>query len=159
MPEDRVKAAYLFRFISYIDSPPIAFTQPTSPYVIGVVVKEYIAEELARIASGKIINTRPLAINKIYFGESLSRICLLYIGHDENSRLPQWLKIPIPGPSGQVIYISLEYRRVLHTGKSGISATFNLKLLDTLENMWEFLNDRFGSVAVCNEGPLSADSG
>lgn len=119
--EDRIKAAYLFRFISYIDWPPRSFAQSASPYVIGVVSEDYIARELSRISQGKTINGRPVIVKKVFFGEVLTEFHLLYIGHEENSRLPRWMK----AASGMPLLTVTESRDAI-----GLGGMVNFRIVD-----------------------------
>lgn len=119
--ESRVKAAYLYRFISYIDWPPQAFPQPNSPYVIGIVGEERVAEEFSRISVGKLVNSRPISVKKIFYADSLSGVHLLYIGHEENSRLSQWMK----ASAGLPLLTVTESRDAI-----GLGSMINFRLVD-----------------------------
>lgn len=89
--ESGVKAAFLYKFLGYIDWPSTAFSKPDSPYVIGVFAADAIAEELAQIASGRMVNSRPVTVRKIREGEPLSGIHMLFIGRKAGARQAQLL--------------------------------------------------------------------
>ncbi|MGV3741876.1 MAG: YfiR family protein [Burkholderiaceae bacterium] len=120
--EERVKAAYLFRFISYIDWPPRSFSQPNSPYVVGIAGNDRVAEELRRISSGKLVNNRPVVVRSVNFGDSLSDIHQLYIGEEENSRLAPWIKSAASLP----ILIVTEGRAAIGQG-----SMINFRIIDS----------------------------
>jgi len=90
--EQRVKAAYLYRFVSYIDWPPRSFENDNSPYVIGIVGAELVADELTRIAAAKTINGRALAVQRLRPGQPAAGVHMLFIGRTENERLDQWTR-------------------------------------------------------------------
>ena len=87
--EERVKAAYLYRFPNYIEWPAAAFAKPESPYVLAVLGDDNIVDELNRISAGRMINNRPVTVRKLQGGELPPGIHLLFIGRSERSRLPQ----------------------------------------------------------------------
>ncbi len=90
--EERVKAAFIYKFLNYADWPPASFAKPESPYVIGVIGADAIADELAKISAGRSVNSRPAVIKKIQPGDALHGIHVLFIGKAERARQPQLLK-------------------------------------------------------------------
>jgi hypothetical protein len=90
--EERVKAAYLHKFLNYAEWPATAFPQPDTPYVIGVAGDDPVAAELARIAAGKTVNNRGVVIKRLFAGETLNDLHMLFIGHGERARQAQWLR-------------------------------------------------------------------
>ncbi|HWI13922.1 MAG TPA: YfiR/HmsC family protein, partial [Burkholderiales bacterium] len=47
---DRIRAAYILKFLEYVEWPEALFSDAAAPFVIGVNGAEYIANELARLA-------------------------------------------------------------------------------------------------------------
>lgn len=90
--EERVKAAYLYRFPNYVEWPASAFAKPESPYVIAVLGDDNIVDELNRISAGRMINSRPVSIKRLQGSELAADIHLLFIGRSERSRLPQLVR-------------------------------------------------------------------
>jgi L-arabinose isomerase len=90
--EERVKAAYLYRFPNYVEWPASAFTKPDTPYVIGVLGDNNIVDELSRISAGRLINNRPVNVKKLQEGDVPSGIHVLFIGRSERARLSQLAK-------------------------------------------------------------------
>ena len=91
----QVKAAYLFKFGNYVLWPPQTFANDQSPIVIGVVAEDRLADELERIAVGRTISTRPVAIKRLQPGEMVSGVHILFIGQGEASP-SNWL-LPLKG--------------------------------------------------------------
>lgn len=88
--EERVKAAFIYKFLGYADFPPAAFPGPMSPITIGVLGADEIAEELARIVAGRNIGNRPVVVRPLRESELGGAMHLLFIaGHDcaRDSRL------------------------------------------------------------------------
>jgi hypothetical protein len=90
--ERGVKAAFLYKFLGFIEWPPEAFPQPDSPFVIGVIGADTVAAELAQIAAGRTVNNRPVTVKKITNGEPFSELHMLFIGRSESARQAQLLR-------------------------------------------------------------------
>src|SRR5256885_10604744 len=56
--EYRVKAAFLYKFGSYIEWPSRSFARTDSPVAIGVMGANALADELAQIVAGRSVNGR-----------------------------------------------------------------------------------------------------
>lgn len=84
--EHRVKAAYLYKFGGYIEWPEEAFANADSPFVIGVLGADALAEELARIAQGRKFGQRAIVVRKLRDGDPLSGVHVLYVGHTDPQR-------------------------------------------------------------------------
>jgi YfiR/HmsC-like len=78
--ERSVKAAYLYKFLAYVDWPPAAFPQQTAPIVIGVVGAYDIADELSRITASRSVHSRALSVRRMREGDPLDDVQLLFIG-------------------------------------------------------------------------------
>lgn len=90
--EQRVKAASLYKFLGYVEWPADTFVGPDSPYVVAIAGAGEIARELARVANGRRVNNRPIQVRRVKYGDSLAGAHMLYIGAEEEGRLPLWLK-------------------------------------------------------------------
>jgi hypothetical protein len=90
--EQRVKAVSLYKFLGYVDWPPASFPQPDSPYVVGIIDADDIADELARISIGHSLYNRPVNVRKLRAGDSLDDIDVLFIGRIDKARQAQILK-------------------------------------------------------------------
>lgn len=60
-----VKAAFLYKFGSFIDWPPGVFPGPKSPVQLCVVGRDPFGGTLDRVVQGQTINTRPIAVKRI----------------------------------------------------------------------------------------------
>ena len=85
--EYRVKAAFLYKFGSYVDWPQQTFERTDSPLVIGVVGADALADELAQIVAGRTINGRPLIIKKLRRGDPLTGLHILFVSRTEEARM------------------------------------------------------------------------
>lgn len=79
--ERGVKAAFLFKFLAYVELP--APTATGAPYVVGVVGADDIADELARVAQGHSVNNRAVQVRVLHEGDTLAGIQMLFIGNGD----------------------------------------------------------------------------
>jgi len=103
--EYRVKAAFLYKFGSYIEWPEQAFARADSPLVIGVLGADALADELAQIAGGHTVNGRPVTVRKLRRQDALAGVNILFVGRAESSRLADILA----GVRGQPLLVVTEF--------------------------------------------------
>jgi hypothetical protein len=84
--EYKVKAAFLYKFASYVEWPADVF-EPDSPFVIGVAGADALADELAQIVVGRSIGGRPVAVRKLRRSDPVSGLHILFFGRS-NRGLP-----------------------------------------------------------------------
>jgi hypothetical protein len=89
--EQRVKAAFLFKFGGYVEWPERVFPRGDSPLVIGVAGADVLAEELSRITSGRTMNGRPVTVRRIRSVEQAASVHVLFISRSEAGRLGELL--------------------------------------------------------------------
>ena len=87
--EMRVKAAFLYKFIGYIDWPPSSFARPDTPVLIAVVGADSLAAEVTQAVAGRTVNDRPVTVRRLKPGEPLDGVHVLFVGKAESARLPQ----------------------------------------------------------------------
>lgn len=85
--EAGVKAAFLFRFATYIEWPPSAFPSATAPFVIGVMGNDEVARQLAALTKGRNLGSHPVAVQPMRDGDSLKGVDLLFVGRALADRL------------------------------------------------------------------------
>jgi hypothetical protein len=89
--EYRVKAAFLYKFGSYIEWPSGSFSRADSPVAIGVMGADALADELAQIVAGRNVNGRPVSVRKLRPGDPLAGLHVLFIGRSHGGRLGEIL--------------------------------------------------------------------
>ena len=87
--ERSVMAAYIYRFITYVEWPVSAFPHAETPIVIGVINADDIAAELEQIVQGRTAHNRRLQVRRIAPNESLAGVNVLFIGSDAAPKLLQ----------------------------------------------------------------------
>jgi hypothetical protein len=78
--EQKVKAAYLYHFSSFVEWPGKAFAAANSPLEIGVMEADALAEQLVRTIAGRTVRGRPLAVRKLRRTDSPAELHLLFVG-------------------------------------------------------------------------------
>lgn len=90
--ESRVKAAFIYKFVDYVEWPETAFAQPGAPVMIAVIGADAVADELAQIAEGRKVNERAVIVKRIRSGDSLSGVHILFIGSGAVAQLAPLLQ-------------------------------------------------------------------
>lgn len=89
--EYRVKAAYLFDFLKFVEWPEDSFADPLAPIVVGVVGEDPFGSALPEVVIGKTVQGRDLVLRRYRVGEDLRGAHLLFISASERKQLPQIL--------------------------------------------------------------------
>jgi hypothetical protein len=78
--EHEIQAAFVFKFLSFVEWPPQAFARPETPIAIGVLGADDIYSELQEIVSGRVVQGRPVTVRRVREGEALNGLQVLYVG-------------------------------------------------------------------------------
>lgn len=78
--ESSVKAAYLYKFLAYVEWPAASFASADAPQVIGVLGADDVLAELQRLVVGRQVNGHPLAARRVALGEPVESLHVLYVG-------------------------------------------------------------------------------
>lgn len=87
--ERQVKAAYLYKFASYVDWPEAALPQADSPLVIAVLGADELADELEQAVAGHSIKGHPITVRKLRHTDPVQGVHMLFIGQPEIARLDE----------------------------------------------------------------------
>lgn len=82
--EHQVKAAFLYKFLSYVQFPARPQATPDAPLTIGVIGADALADELAQLAADRRVNGLPVIVRKLRAGDSVSGLHILFIGRAAN---------------------------------------------------------------------------
>jgi hypothetical protein len=77
---DNVKAAYLLRFLNYVEWPSASFAAADAPYVVGVANDDAMLAELQRQAIGRSVNHRAVRARRVNAGDAMAGLHVLFIG-------------------------------------------------------------------------------
>ncbi len=88
--EQSVKAAFLYKFASFVEWPASVMPRADAPIMIAVAGSEAILAELGQMVVGRTAQGRPIAVRRIRAGDSLAGVHILFVGGSESPRLGQW---------------------------------------------------------------------
>jgi hypothetical protein len=91
--EQRVKAAYLYRFAEFVAWPDGSFARHDAPFVIAIAGASGIASELAQVTAGRTVAGRRIdVLHTMEPTAPLASAHILFVGASERSRLPQFVR-------------------------------------------------------------------
>src|SRR5665213_410611 len=86
--ERAVKAAYLYKFLNYVEWPSSAFADDSAPFVIGVYGADAIAAQLTQLAAEHDVAGRRVEVRRLKRNEPLAGVHVLFVGAQEAAHLP-----------------------------------------------------------------------
>lgn len=121
--ESAVKAAFLYKFGTFVEWPAGSFRSPQSPFVIGVFGDDAVASELEQITQGRAMEGRPVAVQRVRAAEDIGNLHVLFAGGPRESRAREVLEsvrgpvltvadAPFGGRAAPVLYFRDEQGRV-----------------------------------------------
>lgn len=78
--EASVKAAYLYKFLAYVEWPASAFAGTDAPQLIGVMGDDAVLAELEQIIAGRTVNGHAVAVRRLAGGAALDGLHVLHLG-------------------------------------------------------------------------------
>jgi hypothetical protein len=88
--EHELKAAYVFKFLTYVEWPASAFPDEHAPIVIGVLDAEEVRDALTDIVSARRAQGRRIAVRRFGGDESTSGVHVLFFGRSAVRELPKF---------------------------------------------------------------------
>jgi hypothetical protein len=85
--ERSVKAAFLFKFIGYVEWPDGTFAKEDSPITIAVLGDDQFADDLAQLVTGRTLQERPLVVRKQKDDNLPMDTHVLFIARQETAHL------------------------------------------------------------------------
>lgn len=136
--DSAVKAAFLFKFGSFVEWPP-GTLRPGAPLVIGVLGDDAVATELERIAQGRAVEGHPVAVVRLRDGTEAEALHILYAGGVREARIREAVNgvrgpvltvtdVPVGGQPGPVLVFSQEEGRVRFHASLAAAAVRNIRL-------------------------------
>lgn len=90
LPESSVKAAFLYKFLSFIEWPRALHAD--EPFKFGVVGSETIATELRALVADRTLEGHPVQVANVQHAADLDGVQLLFVGRPAMQRLPALLQ-------------------------------------------------------------------
>jgi len=86
--EYQVKAVFLFNFTQFVEWPATAFTEPETPFVIGILGKDPFGNFLDQTISGEKVSGRPIVVQRFQTLEEIKTCHILFINVTDNRFKP-----------------------------------------------------------------------
>lgn len=81
--ERRIKAAFLVKFVEYVEWPADAFAGPDAPLVIGVLGEPAMLQELQKIVANRRFHDRPFEVREVAPDAPARTLHVLFVGRDK----------------------------------------------------------------------------
>jgi len=119
-----IKAGYIYNFAKLVEWPAIAFAQPDSPIVIGIVGNDPFGPIIDKVLEGKKVNGHPFLIKRLKPTADVKECQILFIGSSLGSHVADTIRLTrgtpiltiseIPGfaDRGGIINLTLEQNKV-----------------------------------------------
>lgn len=93
--ERRVKAAFLYRFLEYVEWPAGA-GDPSAPFVIGTLAADEMATEVQATTAGRSHRGRPIVVQPLRPGDALAGVHMLFVPAAQRARLSEVARAAVP---------------------------------------------------------------
>ena len=87
--EYQVKAAFLFNFAKFVEWPANAFSDTSTPLVIGVLGHDPFGSYLDDVVRGERVNNRPMTVQRYRQVGDIKQCQVLFISRSESDRIDQ----------------------------------------------------------------------
>lgn len=81
--EAAVKAAFLHKFLGYIEWRPTAFANPEAPIVVGTAGSDDVSAELERVAASRPVLGRRIVVRRLAEGDKFAGLHVLFVARGE----------------------------------------------------------------------------
>jgi len=85
-PEHEVKAVYVFNFGIYATWPKNTFSNPSVPFVIGIIGNELVASALERIAKEQTVHGRRIEVRRSRAADDFTGFQIVFIGKGQDAK-------------------------------------------------------------------------
>jgi hypothetical protein len=92
--EHQVKAAFVFKFLSFVDWPAQSFAGVDAPLAIGVLGADELLAELNGIVQGRSAQNRPVSVRALREGEKPAGLHLIFVGRAAAAQIPRLAVLP-----------------------------------------------------------------
>jgi hypothetical protein len=96
--EPELKAAFMFRFLSFVEWPASRFASSKAPLVVGFIGAAPVATEFRAAALGRTVQGRPIEVRTLDAGESATGVHALFVGEAARDRIATLARATGEGP-------------------------------------------------------------
>lgn len=151
--EYRVKAAFLYNFMQFVEWPDSAFPEDEAPLCIGVLGDDPFGPALEEIVAGERVRDRALEVHRSSSIADLSRCQVVFIPRSEGARMPALLaglpsrpmltvgEVDGFAEQGGVINFYLEKNRVRFEINPAVAKRLGLRMSSQLLDLGRIVGD------------------
>ena len=88
-PEEEIKAAFVYRFLTFVDWPAGMLGSPSSPIVVAVLGADDVADDLRAIAARRRVGQHPIEVRLVDERTALEGADVVFIGAGASAALPR----------------------------------------------------------------------
>jgi hypothetical protein len=85
--EHEVKAAFLFKFLPFIEWPADTFAGAEAPIAVGVLGSTEVADDFEALAEGRAVGGRAVEVRRLKPGAAPADLQVLFVGRSQEGRL------------------------------------------------------------------------
>lgn len=86
--ESEVKAAFLYKFLGFVDWPERVFVSPAAPLVVGVLGADDVESRLQQLVPGRAVKSHPIVVRHVKsHADSFEGLHAIYVGHIDGAWL------------------------------------------------------------------------
>jgi hypothetical protein len=137
--ESAVKAAFLYKFGSFVEWPAGTFRSPSAPFVIAVYGDEAVASDLEQLTEGRNVDGHPVRVKRIRYPDEVGTPQVLFAGGPREQRVREVLAAargpvltvsdgPVAERPGPVLFFVPEEGRVRFGASLTAAAARGLRL-------------------------------
>lgn len=82
-----VKAAFLYKFLGFVDWPATVLSAADAPLVVGVIGDDGVGAELQAIVAGRRVNGRPVIARQLSPGDEMDGLHAVFLGRGVQARV------------------------------------------------------------------------
>ena len=90
--EMRIKAVFLFRFTQFVEWPPDAFPDHSSPLIIGILGKDPFGHLLEQIVQNEKVQDREIVVRRVADAEKAKECHVVFIGESDRDGYVELLR-------------------------------------------------------------------
>lgn len=134
--EQELKAAYLYKFLPYVEWPRDRFADPAAPLVIGVLGTRQLSDEVTQLTAGKTVGARTIVVRHLDEDRSLEDLHVLFVMSNAIEQLPAL----VPRARSRSVLIVTETPNALSRGsvinlvRAGDKIAFEVSLRSALSS-------------------------
>ena len=90
--EQRVKAAFLYRFTEFVTWPEAAYPRPDWPFLLAVSGADGVVDQLRSVTAGRTVGGRPIEVRRVAPAEAIPQAQVVFIASHDIARVRELVR-------------------------------------------------------------------